>query len=383
MQYHRIIPLPIVLDDARCILERDFCVPLNGGGVAIEGLPVKALTRNTYAKIVASWGELVLKSSLRGCFTGFVVKEKEAWMPELQLDGKSINPGGILCFWDPRLFVKDNSTVSDSFLAISEFLADGMIGLRNLSLVKNVFSSNLLSLCYHEFIVVSLFDYQFPNRLTPDQIKDLERNVSYEEIKRAVWDCGISKSPGPDGSFPPWCTLRFSCLNSAVGSIIVNGSPSRRFIFSKGSQDQFLLIVSYGLVISHDVVATADKSYCLARLSNRSSNSLSIGGRLTLIKSVLSSLPLYYMSSFKVPKGVLSKMESIRRNFFNGVENAEKKIVVIAIYGIRGALDNSSSYSRRSPWLDIVNEVRKLASKGIDLLSLVKKKVGNGKRTKT
>ncbi|GJU02889.1 hypothetical protein Tco_1113227 [Tanacetum coccineum] len=94
--------------------------------------------------------------------------------------------------------------------------------------------------------------------------------------------------------------------------------------------------------------------------------SLSIGGRLTLIKSVLSSLPLYYMSSFKVPKGVLSKMESIRRNLFN------------AIYGIRRALDKSSSYARRSPWLDIVNEVRKLASKGIDLLSLVKKKVGNG-----
>ncbi|GKD91132.1 RNA-directed DNA polymerase, eukaryota, partial [Tanacetum coccineum] len=90
--------------------------------------------------------------------------------------------------------------------------------------------------------------------------------------------------------------------------------------------------------------------------------------------------------------GVLSKMESIRRNFFNGVENAKKKMSLFgwnkilaskknrSIYGIRGALDNSSSYSR-SPWLDIVNEVRKLASKGIDLLSLVKKKVGNGEAT--
>ncbi|GJU76790.1 hypothetical protein Tco_1273860 [Tanacetum coccineum] len=43
----------------------------------------------------------------------------------------------------------------------------------------------------------------------------------------------------------------------------------------------------------------------------------------------LASLPLYYMSSFKVSKGVLSKMESIRRNFFNGVENAEKKMSLI------------------------------------------------------
>ncbi|GJR16548.1 hypothetical protein Tco_0799200 [Tanacetum coccineum] len=43
----------------------------------------------------------------------------------------------------------------------------------------------------------------------------------------------------------------------------------------------------------------------------------------------LASLPLYYMSSFKVSKGVLSKIESIRRNFFNGVENAEKKMSLI------------------------------------------------------
>ncbi|GJW20268.1 RNA-directed DNA polymerase, eukaryota [Tanacetum coccineum] len=90
---------------------------------------------------------------------------------------------------------------------------------------------------------------------------------------------------------------------------------------------------------------------------------LSIGGRLTLNKSVLSSLPLYYMSSFKVLEGVLSKMETI------------------PIYGVRGAHDNPPSYSRRSPWLDIVREVRKLSNKGIDLLLLVKKKVGNGEAT--
>ncbi|GJX49572.1 RNA-directed DNA polymerase, eukaryota, reverse transcriptase zinc-binding domain protein [Tanacetum coccineum] len=119
-----------------------------------------------------------------------------------------------------------------------------------------------------------------------------------------------------------------------------------------------------------------------ARLSKWKLKSLSIGGRLTLIKSVLSSLPLYYMSYFKVPKGVLSKMESIRRNFFNGVENAEKKMSLIGwnkIFAYNRAL--LFKWIWRSPWLDIVNEVRKLASKGIDLLSLVKKKVGNGEAT--
>ncbi|GKB00752.1 RNA-directed DNA polymerase, eukaryota [Tanacetum coccineum] len=66
-----------------------------------------------------------------------------------------------------------------------------------------------------------------------------------------------------------------------------------------------------------------------SRLSKWKLKTLSIGGRLTLIKLVLSSLPLYYMSSFKVPKG----------------------------------------------------EFRKLSSKGVDHIYFVKKKVGNGELT--
>ncbi|GJU27859.1 RNA-directed DNA polymerase, eukaryota [Tanacetum coccineum] len=44
-----------------------------------------------------------------------------------------------------------------------------------------------------------MLDMTYPNRLNSDQIDDLERNVTKEEIKRAMWDCGIDKSPGPDG----------------------------------------------------------------------------------------------------------------------------------------------------------------------------------------
>ncbi|GKB25217.1 RNA-directed DNA polymerase, eukaryota [Tanacetum coccineum] len=42
-------------------------------------------------------------------------------------------------------------------------------------------------------------DMLFPNSLSTDQQKDLECMVSKEEVKRAVWDCGTDKSPGPDG----------------------------------------------------------------------------------------------------------------------------------------------------------------------------------------
>ncbi|GJT23825.1 RNA-directed DNA polymerase, eukaryota, partial [Tanacetum coccineum] len=40
---------------------------------------------------------------------------------------------------------------------------------------------------------------EFPNRLSTDQKEFLEGEVSNAEIKKAVWDCGIDKAPGPDG----------------------------------------------------------------------------------------------------------------------------------------------------------------------------------------
>ncbi|GKD17276.1 hypothetical protein Tco_1206434, partial [Tanacetum coccineum] len=36
-------------------------------------------------------------------------------------------------------------------------------------------------------------------QLNSMQQLDLEVEVSNEEIKKAVWDCGVDKSPGPDG----------------------------------------------------------------------------------------------------------------------------------------------------------------------------------------
>ncbi|GJV05223.1 hypothetical protein Tco_1338792 [Tanacetum coccineum] len=42
-------------------------------------------------------------------------------------------------------------------------------------------------------------DFQFPNTLSSDQLSDIERDVTYDEIKKSVWDCRTNKSPGPDG----------------------------------------------------------------------------------------------------------------------------------------------------------------------------------------
>ena len=42
---------------------------------------------------------------------------------------------------------------------------------------------------------------------------------------------------------------------------------------------------------------------------------LSIGGRLTLIKSCLSNLPVYFMTLFPVPQGIIDKIIKLQRNF--------------------------------------------------------------------
>lgn len=42
---------------------------------------------------------------------------------------------------------------------------------------------------------------------------------------------------------------------------------------------------------------------------------LSKGGRLSLLKSMLSSLPTYYLSFFSIPRFVVDRLETIHRNF--------------------------------------------------------------------
>jgi hypothetical protein len=51
------------------------------------------------------------------------------------------------------------------------------------------------------------------------------------------------------------------------------------------------------------------------RLSGWKASTLSLGGRIILINAVLSAQPVYYMSIFRLPKWVISKLDKIRRRF--------------------------------------------------------------------
>nr|GEZ84073.1 RNA-directed DNA polymerase, eukaryota [Tanacetum cinerariifolium] len=153
---------------------------------------------------------------------------------------------------------------------------------------------------------------------------------------------------------------------------------------------------------------------------------LSIGGRLTLLKSVLGAVLIYNMSLFKAPKCVLHELERLRNNFFKGGDSQDSKITWVAWVNVLSSKKNeglgvssffalnralllkwvwrylvqdgslwyhiiSVIYGSRlechsrntlSPWGVILREVHQLASKGFNFHSHCKIRVGDGLNTR-
>ncbi|GJR97832.1 RNA-directed DNA polymerase, eukaryota [Tanacetum coccineum] len=63
-----------------------------------------------------------------------------------------------------------------------------------------------------------------------------------------------------------------------------------------------------------------------SKLAQWKARLLSVGGRLSLIKSVLGNLSTYYMSIYLMSVSIQKKLESMRNNFFIGGEEGDKKI---------------------------------------------------------
>nr|GEV57751.1 RNA-directed DNA polymerase, eukaryota [Tanacetum cinerariifolium] len=85
------------------------------------------------------------------------------------------------------------------------------------------------------------FDFTFPTRQSSYQVQDLKRTVTYEEVKRAIWDCGTNKSPGPDGfSFEFYCkywTTIDDDVFQTVRDFFVNGH------FPRGCNSSFITLI--------------------------------------------------------------------------------------------------------------------------------------------
>lgn len=75
-------------------------------------------------------------------------------------------------------------------------------------------------------------------------------------------------------------------------------------------------------VKSWDVVVEVFRAW----LSRWKSKSLSLGERVTLIKAVLESLPIYYFSLYRALAKVIQVLERIRREFLSGGDDEHKSI---------------------------------------------------------
>lgn len=67
-----------------------------------------------------------------------------------------------------------------------------------------------------------------------------------------------------------------------------------------------------------------------SRLASWNSLHLSLGGTITLLKSVLFALPIYYISFFKMPVGIINEMESLFKRFLWGGSEEARKINWVA-----------------------------------------------------
>nr|GEX44056.1 putative RNA-directed DNA polymerase, eukaryota, reverse transcriptase zinc-binding domain protein [Tanacetum cinerariifolium] len=128
----------------------------------------------------------------------------------------------------------------------------------------------------------------------------------------------------------------------------------------------------------------------LSRLSKWKMQVLSVGGRLTLLKSIKMMLVKWNnVLASKEMRGLgVSSFCALNRALifkwvwrFRTQGNSIWAKVIKAMHGEYGNLDWPTTAKFPSNWLDIIRSFSNLYNKGVDLLGSIKKKVGNGENT--
>jgi len=124
--------------------------------------------------------------------------------------------------------------------------------------------------------------------------------------------------------------LRVNFSKTKVGGLGLDESMLNVFSTTLNCKHMKIPFVYLGMPIGGNPRSTQFWQPMIEKVSTRLSiwkgKLISMAGRLCLIKSVLSALPLYYLSFFKMPKGVSNKLLRIQRNFLWGWGSEAKKI---------------------------------------------------------
>ncbi|GJS44208.1 RNA-directed DNA polymerase, eukaryota, reverse transcriptase zinc-binding domain protein [Tanacetum coccineum] len=205
-----------------------------------------------------------------------------------------------------------------------------------------------------------------------------------------------------------WCSWIQSCLRSSRGSVIMNGSPTEEFQFHKGlkqgdplSPFLFILVmetlhISFQRIVDAGMIKGLHSQTCLisSKVVGHMLESPGLGintdrkqcSRLSKWEDEV-FFPIGLASKEKGGLGISSLYALNRALMFKWVwrflsQNSSLWANVIkSIHGDHGKIGKHVKVSYPSIWLDIVKEVDLLKKRGLNLLSFVNKKVGNGSDT--
>ncbi|WVZ81338.1 hypothetical protein U9M48_028727, partial [Paspalum notatum var. saurae] len=135
------------------------------------------------------------------------------------------------------------------------------------------------------------------------------------------------------------------CMFEKISGLKINFHKSEIFCFGQAKQCEStyshlfgcrsgsLPFRYLGIPMHHRKLRNSDWAHIEERFEKRligwKGKLLSVGGRLVLINSVLSSLPIFMLSFFRIPKGVLRKLEYFRSRFFWQNDQHKKKYHLI------------------------------------------------------
>ncbi|GJV14423.1 putative RNA-directed DNA polymerase, eukaryota, reverse transcriptase zinc-binding domain protein, partial [Tanacetum coccineum] len=175
--------------------------------------------------------------------------------------------------------------------------------------------------------------------------------------------------------------LKININKSNLFGVGVSSEEIVSMATTSGCLSSSLPLTYLGLPIGSNMNRVASWKMLLDRFKNKLSgwkaSLLSIGGRLTLIKSVLGSLGIYYMSIFKAPETVFKILESLRR--WRMMKNPEALWVKVikSIHGAEAGMD-SNGCQTNGLWAKIIGAINHLHSSDLVPFSSIKYKVGDG-----
>ena len=119
--------------------------------------------------------------------------------------------------------------------------------------------------------------------------------------------------------FQTYLGIKINFNKSSITGVGISGEQLNRFSGFLGCNVLPFSIKYLGLPLHFKRASFNDWAPVLDKLSSRldtwKARYLSLGGRLILVNSILSSIPTYYLSELHLPAKVEYEMDKIRRRF--------------------------------------------------------------------